>query len=249
MFPVLKRWHWILLCCAACMMIGWSWPNSAKTEDDLTILLQAFQPYYTEGPLIQVHYGQALKLADTSEAQLKQEARSLSNQLGMPSSSEMIDTVQDNTVYTIESKNGANDTVLKLSSLQGEQLYMSLRITCSCETQADFTELYKWMTSLEERLAKQNLNHTGHIMLQGQTNLTDKELNPFWAELEKQLKSELVEVYQSGSTVSRSYNSSLLNQTIRSGSKPMNLQTALHQHSESGDWRLTIGTPIITIEY
>ncbi|SDO99449.1 TATA-box binding [Paenibacillus sp. yr247] len=63
------------------------------------------------------------------------------------------------------------------------------------------------------------------------------------------LKGAVVESYGDVNTLSSSLASSEFKSSIMSGNQKVNLQNALHQEFITGLWRLTVGTPIITMEY
>ncbi|WP_409342408.1 YwmB family TATA-box binding protein [Paenibacillus sp. MBLB4367] len=58
-----------------------------------------------------------------------------------------------------------------------------------------------------------------------------------------------LERYTDSGTLSVTYSSKKLKGSVRSGVYHVSLQAALHKQSENGQWRLTIGTPVITTEY
>ena len=57
------------------------------------------------------------------------------------------------------------------------------------------------------------------------------------------------ETYQDEHTISVSFLSPQLKTAVQSGNHKVNLQVALHQNSITKTWRLTLGAPLITIEY
>ncbi|WP_260989981.1 YwmB family TATA-box binding protein [Paenibacillus xylanexedens] len=73
------------------------------------------------------------------------------------------------------------------------------------------------------------------------------------AALEGKLSGELemvaIERYEDGATASVSYQASELPLEIQSGAHLLNMQLAVHQVSGQDDARVTVGFPVITIEY
>lgn len=58
-----------------------------------------------------------------------------------------------------------------------------------------------------------------------------------------------VETYQDTATESRSYEVPSLKAYVMSGEKPIHMQVAVHEDSMNNNNRITIGFPVITIEY
>ncbi|MGQ8874238.1 YwmB family TATA-box binding protein [Paenibacillus sp. TSA_86.1] len=69
------------------------------------------------------------------------------------------------------------------------------------------------------------------------------------AKLSRELHIIEVERYEDTATTSISYEATDLPLQIQSGSHLLNMQLAVHQVSGQGDARITVGFPIITIEY
>ena len=72
--------------------------------------------------------------------------------------------------------------------------------------------------------------------------------------IEKNMKMQLKglaekESYEDATTVSHSYDSSALLRSVSSGNHNVAIQTAIHQDVNTGSSRITIGLPLITIEY
>ncbi len=67
--------------------------------------------------------------------------------------------------------------------------------------------------------------------------------------IEKQLAMETVEEVQLENVISKSGYSPLIDRSIITGNRPMNLQVATHVDRKEGRTVVTVGTPIITIEY
>ncbi|WP_187355523.1 YwmB family TATA-box binding protein [Paenibacillus tengchongensis] len=62
-------------------------------------------------------------------------------------------------------------------------------------------------------------------------------------------EAQAEEAYADGATASRSYSVPGLERFVKSGGHDIALQAAVHQDSQDGANRLTIGLPLITIEY
>ena len=94
----------------------------------------------------------------------------------------------------------------------------------------------EWNTSLQG-IAKEQGDPQQAILL------TEKNMNQRLQNL------ELQERYEDATTVSQSYDTSTLLHSIKSGDHKIAIQTAIHQDINKGGNRITIGLPVITIEY
>ena len=63
------------------------------------------------------------------------------------------------------------------------------------------------------------------------------------------LKGRVLERYTDTNTESIAISSSQIHASAISGKHRLNLQAAIHRDTVSGEWRLTLGTPVITSEY
>lgn len=76
-----------------------------------------------------------------------------------------------------------------------------------------------------------------------------KQLAAMEAKLSHDLTMTAVERYEDEATTSVSYEAAELPLQIQSGSHMLNMQLAVHQVSEQDEARITVGFPVITIEY
>lgn len=68
-------------------------------------------------------------------------------------------------------------------------------------------------------------------------------------DLGRTLTMRMVEDYEDGNTVSRSYEAPVLGTFVKSGDQPIHMQLAVHEDSMKKSSRITIGFPVITVEY
>ena len=128
--------------------------------------------------------------------------------------------------------------------------YAVLRLDASGNAEQD--HLLKWQEQMSTQLKDQGIQGKWNVMIQG--NAAEEislQNNPkeFLAELVHAYKGNVVESYEDATTFSTSLFSSEFEASIRSGNQKVNVQIALHLDTTSGLWRLTVGTPIITMEY
>ncbi|MEX2460700.1 MAG: YwmB family TATA-box binding protein [Paenibacillaceae bacterium] len=104
---------------------------------------------------------------------------------------------------------------------------------------------------LEQKLSDLGLKGAWNTMVQGELTNTKLGERPeaFLHNMSDQIKGIEQETYHDDHTVSVSFLSKQIQQTVQSGTHRVNVQIALHQNSITKAWRLTIGSPLITIEY
>lgn len=90
--------------------------------------------------------------------------------------------------------------------------------------------------------------------IQGELSSSAKPTKLILARLESFMKMQWKEVagvdeYQDGNTVSLSYHVGDLPLTVLSGEQRINIQLALHQSSDSDKQEVSIGSPLLTVEY
>jgi hypothetical protein len=97
-----------------------------------------------------------------------------------------------------------------------------------------------------------NIDAEWNASVQGNVNVS-QSIAATMKEVETKLQSHLeisqVESYQDEMTVSHSYRAPILGFNLVSGDHLMDLQTAVHQDEMLGINRITLGFPIITVEY
>lgn len=103
---------------------------------------------------------------------------------------------------------------------------------------------------IEKQLSALGLSAEGHTTIEGILPASYKQnLSAWQSELIDTLELKELESYQDHRTLSVSYYSPQLPNHVLTGSQKMNLQIALSHDSYENQWKVTIGSPIITIEY
>jgi hypothetical protein len=104
---------------------------------------------------------------------------------------------------------------------------------------------------LDQKLISLGFKGSWNTMVQGE--LIDDNIGENPEKVINKVKDGIAgseqETYQDEHTVSVSFLSPHLKTAVQSGNHKVNLQAALHQNSITKAWRLTLGAPLITIEY
>jgi hypothetical protein len=102
---------------------------------------------------------------------------------------------------------------------------------------------------LEKKLIALGLNPQANIMIQGELGPRwQAKPEKIWALADGHFRAKPLETYEDEGTVSRTFHAMRLGSSL-GNDIPYNLQIALRQDTETGRFRLTAGTPLITGEY
>ncbi|NEW09433.1 hypothetical protein GK047_26175 [Paenibacillus sp. SYP-B3998] len=235
------------------IIFGWVRHAGAQGEQDALRLLNTVTPYMNGDDQITFKYTGYFGTCGESEEHLLQAGKQLSQAIGLPQTEGLIES-NSSFIYKAELEVGIDEAVtVTVARPQGQSsCYMVLRIDAS--EGADSTHLIKKQDELSERLRKLQINGQWNVMVHGYVSPSVQlEAQQSSSELVKKIvkdfRGSIVESYSDINTISASLASDGFHSSIRSGNNIVNVQIALHQESTTGMWRLTVGTPIITMEY
>ena len=243
----------LILCFAALLLAGFKGKSeeidqAAELHKTLTFLTTLGQSVTTPGS--------PLRLVVKWQGEYKDEgykaenaAAHLSSKLGLGAASR--DASGEHVTYRASSGNEGYTTHLFWSELGEGRSYVIVTL----ET-ADLLKAPDLQAAANEaglKLQEAGITADWNTSLQGnskeQGNLPQAMLF-----MEQNMKMQLKgldekEHYEDATTVSHSYNSSALLRSVSSGNHKVAIQTAIHQDVNTGSSRITIGLPLITIEY
>lgn len=135
----------------------------------------------------------------------------------------------------------------------GDNAYYAI-VQLSGDAHTDRKALMTLHEQVDQLLVDSGMKATWNVAVQG-TAATDTErdasrqLELIEEQLSKNVGIASVERYTDTGTASVSYRAAELPLSIKSGSHMLNMQLAVHQVGEEGNHRITVGFPVITIEY
>lgn len=175
-------------------------------------------------------------------------ARNFADNMGLSPMVKLVDS--EHTTYRSLSVVDAVNVRLNWQQISGYQSYVIVQLEAPSELQLPT------LLRLQEKY-KQGLNEIGisvewNASVQG--NIKDVEtVSKSMEKVEAHVKSRMaihqIDRYMDTTTLSHSYTAPSLGFNLKSGTQSMDLQTAVHQDGISGLNRITIGFPLITIEY
>ncbi|MEW9702084.1 YwmB family TATA-box binding protein [Paenibacillus sp. SI8] len=243
-----KFWFFSILWIAITGLIfGWVRHVEAHDEQDALRLLRTAKPYMMDANGITFKYTGYYGTCDGSDAQMLQAGKQLSRAFGLPE----INTLSESNAHPVYHVKEAGVT-LTVASPQGQSgCYMVLRLDANQDS--DSIKMTNWQGEANLQLQHLGIQGQWNVMVQGyvapQMLADHKNSAALSTAIAKDFNAKIVESYSDQHTVSVSLASNEFEASIKSGSQTVNVQVALHQESTTGMWRLTVGTPVITMEY
>lgn len=185
----------------------------------------------------------------SGEAELLAYGQAWSERLGMTPAAALAEQ-QGHAVYRQEKSEGGCKQTLLLTSLNAGESYAIVKTECEAFPAGHAAGAAALQQQLDAATDGLQWEAAWNVMVQG--SLADPTAQGAEASLravEKELAAKAQERYEDEGTVSVSYASPKLSEFVWSGDRKIHLQAALRCDSQSGKWRLTLGTPVITIEY
>ncbi|MFF3926332.1 YwmB family TATA-box binding protein [Paenibacillus lactis] len=219
---------------------------AAQAERDLRLLLQLGREHVDSGVRFTV------KLQGESQAVSRDQAMASAEQvaqaLGLPAVT--AGKVHGNEVFrsegTLEGLPVQMDWAL--THLGGS--YVRVMLTAEGEAQGE--RMIGMQQRVLDELAHAGVEAAMNAAVQGYSARQEgaaETIGRLEGDLGRTLTMRLVEDYEDGKTVSRSYEAPALGTFVKSGEQPIQMQLAVHEDSMKKSSRITIGFPVITVEY
>lgn len=148
----------------------------------------------------------------------------------------MIAAVPGGGKASCEKGNSTCDFVLRFN-VQGDQ-----------EASGSGSAVTQWIENAAKQLMNNGLTGTWNVNIQGYLP-AGRALDTVWKNIETAAKATEVEAYEDAGSRSVAYHSSMFKSSVTSGGEKIGLQAAAHRSTETNEWRITLGTPVILIEY
>jgi hypothetical protein len=231
-------------------VVGWEQPERVKLDTSTRRIVEI------ASPILEANYSLILKWSGategyTSESSFKELFNSLTHLLEMNASSSLEGV---NGLPVLRSSNhpidGAEVQCILVGSEDQQSSYFMMKLQTN--RSSNLERLIQWQLNMASKLSAGHLKGAWNTMIQGTVKdaaLKKDEPKNMLADISLQLEGQPLESYTDGRTESLSFYSPMLGSSVQSGQHRINAQAALHQDSVSNAWRLTLGTPLITIEY
>lgn len=181
--------------------------------------------------------------------ELLRDGNELSRRIGLPQA-DRLEEQEGERVYRQEAKTpeGCTQTLL-LAEIEAGQSFAIVKYECTLGL-ADAAAVMAHQQELDAKLAGLHFDGRWNVMVQGELARQD-EVQPeaLLDGVRQAFHAKEAERYTDSGTLSISYSSDILHESVMSGNRTIHLQAALHRDSVNKSWRLTLGTPVITTEY
>ncbi|WP_186333850.1 YwmB family TATA-box binding protein [Paenibacillus xylanexedens] len=249
---MLNRWMTAgLLAIAIIILIGVTQVYAEKSEPKAAQLEQLI---YTADSVIDNVDRLVIKWQGEGQGNAKAQAALLAGHLGLEQPVRVRQTGHD--VYRSEeivdtATGGAGMLVNVVDT--GDKGYYAI-VQLSGDAHTDRSTLMTLHEQCDQLLVDSGMKASWNMSVQGTAaNTTEFDASEQLALIEKDLSKNVdlasVERYTDVASASVSYEASDLPLSIKSGSHMLNMQLAVHQVGEQGNNRITVGFPVITIEY
>jgi hypothetical protein len=230
-------------------LIGWDYPEVVENNQDTQTIIELSKPLLQEDNSYTIKWSGELA-GYTTITSFQSTYNELSSQLGFQADGN-IDYINGLPVLR-SSRQLTNGTLLQgmyVGSKDQKSTILILKLTE--DSYVDYPNLVSLKLDIQEKLANMNLAGQWNTMVQGTLTYTGQEKDPkaLLQRISKEVKGIEQDWYVDEHTISTSLFTNKLKGSVESGSHTVNLQIALHQNSITKEWRLTMGSPLITMEY
>ncbi|KOR82642.1 YwmB family TATA-box binding protein [Paenibacillus solani] len=218
-----------------------------KSESDLALLAALGLEHMESSALLTVKI-QGELISSLTEDQAKTAAQQLAHTIGL--SGVTTSQLQGNEVFQAEGKLSEVSVHLNWAIAKGGHSYV--RVMLVGEAARNTREMTNLKEHIQEQMEEAGIANNWNASIQGYAS-TSTDVQATMAEVEEsagqKLSLRMVEKYEDVKTLSRSYEAPSLGTFVQSGNTPIHMQMAVHEDSVKKSSRITIGFPVITIEY
>lgn len=235
-------------------------PTTAESEpsSETELLWYAASDMMEEMPEMTLTYGSALTGTRT-EQEFQQLGDQLAGQFGITQSSILEESGR--TLFKGETNlPGGTPLMLRLAELDSGDAYMFISLTFLSET--DPSLIQETQQLVENKLSSLGLSPERRMMLRGEItpeilgdiprkngSLDQYKAESVLSRVAASLSATRLESYKDDQSRNVTLYSPHIKTRIQSGDNVVNVQAAVHQHSETGNWTLTLATPVITSDF
>nr|WP_154959717.1 YwmB family TATA-box binding protein [Paenibacillus xylanexedens] len=276
---MVKRWmNTGVIAIAIIILIGVTQVYAANVEVETkgsgTEVAELEQLLHTADAVIKHADQWVIKWQVAGHGDARMQAMKLAADLGLEAPVQDVQTGHE--VYRSQGKVGVSESpiglLLNVASTEQDEYYVIVQLAgrakldrqallalhgqvAEAMTEHDLNEA-SWNMSVQGKLSEMNEGNDKPATIEvfnmaqaGAERKAGEQLAALEAKLSRELDMMEVERYEDGATASVSYQATALPLEIMSGSHLLNIQLAVHQVSGQNDARVTVGFPVITIEY
>jgi hypothetical protein len=226
-------------------------------SDDGRALLEMSDKWIGVGKKVVMRHGSSYR-EFSSEVQLEQMGLYLSKVFGLEAGAVALNSHGMPKYTSVRIDDEGLQTSLILLGMENGTTYLMLKLEAGPDSAAAYSteRILERRGQLNETLSSVGIAADWNVMVQGEM-LGEQTDELAKGEIAQLLKSEIseemvfkqLEKYEDARTISLSLYTPMFRKSVRSGDHLLNLQAAAHKDTDTAKWRITIGTPLITIEY
>ncbi|HEY2492824.1 MAG TPA: YwmB family TATA-box binding protein [Paenibacillus sp.] len=241
----------IILLCIVGVLFSFTWNTSSAQrgsteESQLRTLVKVGQESIDSSLKIVVKW-QGSWTKDGQET-ISETVGNFVNNMGLSPMEKLVDS--EHTTYRSLTQIDGVDVRLNWQQISEDKSYVIVQLEASSALQLTT------LVHLQEKY-KQGLKEIGILVewnasVQGNSKEVEsvgKSMEKVEAHVKSHMAIQQLDRYTDITTLSHSYTAPSLGLNLKSGTNRMDLQTAVHQDGVRGSNRITIGFPVITIEY
>lgn len=249
------KWTGVGLVCMTVLgcMLGYFWNGmttaEAKAEhDELRTLLDLGNQMVDQPVRVVVKWQGSWDGSGGEGAEAA--AQKLSQSLQLSPINELMEN--GHTTYRVIDEKNAVNIRFNWQEISADQSYVIIQLEAG--DPAQWSNLSDLQEQYGQKMRESGIEAEWNASLQGNANGHDKvnaadTMNRIEGNLQNTMEAVQKETYEDATTVSNAYQVPSLTSRVRSGNTWLNLQVAVHEDDMSGKNRVTIGLPMITIEY
>ncbi|MEB3102317.1 YwmB family TATA-box binding protein [Ferviditalea candida] len=233
------------------ILCGWNSYSSTAEQASDAQKLWSFSRQELDGPVGVVMQAGTVFKSFTDSSEFLELGKRTSDLLGLPSGTVQL---QEGTHLRYEavlrSQDGITATLIILGMKEGGPTYLFVKVQGREVSSLDPLETLR--DRLTAGLRALDLHPQWNTTIQGVLKAKDggeAAVRKLWNRLGQKLQASKVESYEDARTSSISYYTPQMKESVRTGSRPMNLQAAVHRVTETNNLRVTLGVPVIVTEY
>ncbi|MCR8643144.1 YwmB family TATA-box binding protein [Paenibacillus sp. N1-5-1-14] len=250
----MKRSFAFITCLIITLLVIWnkqaaetSQPIERTPTQDLTILMGQSKPLIDNSitpanitAKLGVTYQTYKSISD-----LETQGAKLCTQFKLPTG--MLSEEEGHPTYTCTKQIDPMEITLKVVGMSDNQSYLLVKGT-SLHTEG-MQPLLQWIDQADHILLGEKIQGKWNFLVKGLQIQDVNTASTVLSQIEDQFQATEVERYADNRSVVISYDTKLLNEVVHSGNKPVKLQVSMHLDSQSNNWFITLGTPMITGEF
>ncbi|AJS60095.1 YwmB family TATA-box binding protein [Paenibacillus sp. IHBB 10380] len=243
----------IILLCIVGVLFSFTWNTSSAQqggteESQLRTLVKLGQESIDLDSSLRTVVKWQGSWAKNGQGTISETVRNFVNNMDLSPIEKLVDS--EHTTYRSLTQIEGIDVRLNWQQISEDKSYVIVQLEASSATQ--LTTLVHLQDKYKQGLKEIGISVEWNASVQGNSKKVEsisKSMEKVEAHVKSHMAIQQLDRYVDTTTLSQSYTAPSLDLNLKSGTNRMDLQTAVHQDGVRGGNRITIGFPVITIEY